>query len=173
MTWLSTIVLVAAMLAAAPGSVTSAEEGVRAPNVEMRDARGRRVRLADFTGKVVLVDLWASWCAPCKVTFPALDALYREYRSGGVEMIAVNLDERRKDAEAFLKAYPHEMLVTFDPRAQVLRAFGAPGIPSSYLIDREGVIRFTHLGLTDDAHAKIRDELDALIAEPSRHRPLR
>ena len=153
-------------LAASGGVALAAADGVSAPDVEMRDGHGRRVRLAEFKGKVVLVDLWASWCAPCKASFPVLDVLFREYRSRGVEVVAVNLDERRHDANTFLRAHPHQMLVTFDPRARLLKAFDAPGVPISYLIDREGMIRSTHLGDTVDSYAHIRHELDALLAEP-------
>src|SRR5204862_6504758 len=87
-----------------------------APDVTLETGSGDAVRLSDFRGKVVLVDFWASWCVPCKTSFPALDALYREYRSRGVEVLAVNLDERRRDADAFLDEFPHTMSVLFDPK---------------------------------------------------------
>ena len=115
-------------------------------DVEVRDARGRSLRLAEFKGKIVLVDLWASWCPDCRISFPALDALSREYRPRGVEIVAVNVDQRQKDAAAFLAVHPHEMVVVFDPRARMLEAFGAAGIPSSYLIDRQGTVRYRHSG---------------------------
>ena len=137
-------------------------------DVEMRDAGGRRLRLADFKGKIMLVDLWASWCADCRISFPALDALSREYRPRGVEIVAVNLDQRHKDAAAFLALQPHEMLVAFDPRARILEAFGAPGIPSSYLIDRQGTVRYRHSGYTAATEARYRQQLDLLLAEPAR-----
>jgi len=137
-------------------------------DVELRDASGRRLRLADFKGKIVLVDLWASWCADCRISFPALDALSREYRPRGVEIVAVNLDQRHKDAAAFLALQPHEMLVVFDPRARVLEAFGAAGIPSSYLIDRQGTVRYRHSGYTARTEAQYRQQLDLLLAEPAR-----
>jgi thiol-disulfide isomerase/thioredoxin len=137
-------------------------------DVEMRDERGRRVRLADFKGKIVLVDLWASWCADCKPAFAALDELYREYHPRGVEMVAVNVDQRRKDAEAFLRKQPHRILVTFDPRARMLEAFGAAGVPSSYLLDRQGAIRYRHSGYGPDTDALYRAQLDALLSETAR-----
>ena len=135
--------------------------------VEMRDASGTSVRLADFKGKVVLVDLWASWCADCRLSFPVLDALFREYRSRGVEVVAVNLDRRRKDADTFLALRPHEMRVVFDPRARVLEAFGAEGIPTSYLIDRGGTVRYWHSGYRPGTEAQYRRQLDLLVAEPA------
>jgi thiol-disulfide isomerase/thioredoxin len=134
--------------------------------VEMRDARGRRLRLTDFKGRIVLVDLFASWCAECRVSFPVLDALSREYRARDVEIVAVNLDQRQKDAAAFLAVRPHEMLVLFDPRARLLEAFGAPGIPSSYVIDRQGTVRYQHHGYTAATEAQYRQQIDVLLAEP-------
>lgn len=159
------IALGAVVLALLSADARPAERSQPAPDIDMRDGQGRRVRLSDFKGKVVLVDLWASWCPPCKKSFPALDALYREYRARGVEIVAVNLDERRKNADTFLKAHPHEMLVVFDPGARVLEALGAPGVPSSYLIDRHGRIRYTHEGYTADTLIAYRCQLDALLAE--------
>ena len=143
-----------------------------APNpfhVEVRDADGRRVRLTDFKGRIVLVDLWASWCAECRRSFPVLDRLSQEYGPRGVEIVAVNLDQHKKDADAFLAMRPHEMLVVFDPRARMLEAFGAAGIPSSYLIDRQGTVRYQHAGYTaGSTEAQYRQQLDFLLAEPPR-----
>ena len=73
-----------------------------APDIALQSADGGTIRLAPYRGKVVLVDFWASWCPPCKTSFPALDALYREYQPRGLEVLAINLDERRRDADAFL-----------------------------------------------------------------------
>jgi cytochrome c biogenesis protein CcmG/thiol:disulfide interchange protein DsbE len=137
----------------------------RAPQVEMRDGRNARVRISDFKGRIVVVDLWASWCPTCQGSFPALDAMSREFRARGVEVIAVNLDEKRKDADAFLRGRSPDMLVTFDPRARVLKAFGAPGIPALYIIDREGIIRHTVSGHGSDFAGEVRRHLVALLAE--------
>jgi thiol-disulfide isomerase/thioredoxin len=136
-----------------------------APQVEMRDGRNARVRLSDFKGRIVVVDLWASWCPTCQGSFPALDAMSREFRSRGVETIAVNLDAKRQDAETFLRGRSPDMLVTFDPRARVLKAFGAPGIPALYIIDRQGTIRHTVSGHGSDFAGEVRRHLVALLAE--------
>ena len=116
------------------------------PNVSVHTADGATVRLADYKGKVVLIDFWASWCPPCKTSFPALDALYREYQAKGLEVLAVNVDERRRDAETFLDAHPHRLTVLYDPKGVSPQVFGVKGMPSSFLIDRAGNIRFTHMG---------------------------
>jgi thiol-disulfide isomerase/thioredoxin len=157
--------LVVTAMMALPSETAWAGQDAHAPRVEMRGAHGRQVRLADFKDQVVVVDLWASWCAPCKESFSALDALYREYRSRGVEVIAVNLDERRRDADAFLVIHPHEMLVTFDPTARMLKAFGAPGVPSTYVIDRRGMIRYRDSGRAAENQSDLRRALDLLVTE--------
>jgi len=136
-----------------------------APNVELRGPKGQRQRLADFRGKIVLLKIWASWCPDCKVLFPQLDGLSREFKSRGVEVIAVNVDERRSEADAFLKTQAHQMRVMFDPRAHVADAFGARGVPSSYLIDARGMIRFAHEGWDETADATYRREIMSLLAE--------
>jgi thiol-disulfide isomerase/thioredoxin len=138
------------------------------PPAEWRDASGAVVRMADTKGHVVLVDFWASWCAPCKASFPALDVLQRDYRARGVQVIAVNVDERQKDADAFLAAHPHQLLVVFDPRGESPKAFKVQGMPSSFVIDRLGNIRYAHQGYTQGVDAAYRRELDTLVAETVR-----
>jgi thiol-disulfide isomerase/thioredoxin len=136
-----------------------------APNIGLLDADGAMVQLAAYRGQVVLVDFWASWCPPCKASFPALDSLYREYQSRGVEVLAVNLDERRRDADAFLGDHPHRLKVLFDPKGASPVAFGVKGMPSSFLIDRTGAIRFTHMGYSGDVHDSYSREIVQLLAE--------
>lgn len=139
--------------------------GITAPVVAWKDASGAAVRLADANGDVVLVDFWASWCVPCRTSFPALDVIQRDYRDRGVRVFAVNVDEQRKDADAFLAAHPHTMLVVFDPRGESAKAFKVQGMPSSFVIDRRGEIRFTHQGYSQNVDVAYRRELDTLLAE--------
>jgi peroxiredoxin len=156
---------VAALLLAALSEAGFAAAGVAAPNVELRGPRGQRMRLADFRGKVVLLEIWASWCPECQVMFPALDRLSREFRPRGVEVIAVNVDERRKDADAFLKTQQHQLRIMFDPSARVADAFDTLGVPASYLIDPRGRIRYTHEGYDETTDATYRREILSLLTE--------
>jgi thiol-disulfide isomerase/thioredoxin len=142
-----------------------AAQGKPAPAVQWQAADGTLIRLADLKGKVVLIDFWASWCPPCKASFPALDALYRDLRARGLEILAVNLDERRRDADAFLATHPHTMPVLFDPKGESPLAFAVKGMPSSVLIDRDGTMRFTHMGYTEKALESYRQEITALLSE--------
>jgi thiol-disulfide isomerase/thioredoxin len=136
-----------------------------APALRAQGADGTMVELAAFTGKVVLVDFWASWCVPCKTSFPALDSLYREYQPRGLEVLAVNVDERRRDADGFLGDHPHRLTVLFDPKGASPTAFGVKGMPSSFLIDKAGTIRFTHMGYSGDVDASYRREILELLTE--------
>ena len=113
----------------------------------------------------MLVDFWATWCPPCKISFPALDSLYREYQPRGFEVLAVNLDEERRDADLFLAAHPHHLTVLFDPLGASPRAFGVKGMPSSFLIDKAGNIRFTHMGYSGNVDENYRREIAQLLAE--------
>jgi thiol-disulfide isomerase/thioredoxin len=110
------------------------------------------------------VKFWASWCPQCAETFAALDAIDRDYRGRGVEVLAVNVDEHRKNADVFLKARTYQVRVLFDARARVFGALGAEGVPTAYLVDRHGQIRHVHEG-DDDTDTAYRKELDTLLAE--------
>jgi len=136
-----------------------------APNVFLQSADGSMVDSSTYRGKVVLVDFWATWCPPCKISFPALDSLYREYQPRGFEVLAVNLDEERRDADLFLAAHPHHLTVLFDPLGASPRAFGVKGMPSSFLIDKAGNIRFTHMGYSGNVDENYRREIAQLLAE--------
>lgn len=160
-------VAVFALAATALLAVPRAAALVRAPDITLRTADGAAIRLADLRGRVVLVDFWASWCAPCKASFPALDALYREFHPRGVDVLAVNLDERRRDADVFLAGRPHALTVVFDPKGASAEAFGVQGMPSSFLIDRNGIVRFAHMGYSGNVAESYRHELTMLVSEPS------
>jgi thiol-disulfide isomerase/thioredoxin len=136
-----------------------------APSLTLQSTDGSSVELATYKGKVVLVDFWASWCVPCRTSFPALDSLYREYQPRGLEVLAVNLDERRRDADGFLGDHPHRLTVLFDPNGASPVAFGVKGMPSSFLIDKAGNIRFTHMGYSGNVDRSYRREIDQLLGE--------
>jgi thiol-disulfide isomerase/thioredoxin len=140
--------------------------GKPAPDVTFQTAQGTASRLTEHKGHVTLVDFWASWCEPCKKSFPALDTLSRQLQPRGLDVLAVNLDERRRDADAFLNARLHTMTILFDPKGAAPQAFGVQGMPSSFLIDRAGVIRFTHMGYSGDVEEQYRREILQLLSEP-------
>ena len=146
-------------------ALVSATGAHLAPSVLLHRADGATVRLEDFKGRVVLVDFWAGWCVPCRASFPALDALYQRERNRGLEVLAVNVDEQRKAADAFLAGRPHVMPVMFDPKGESAQAFNIRGMPSSVLIDRTSHIRFTHMGYSTTVFDSYQREIDQLLSE--------
>jgi thiol-disulfide isomerase/thioredoxin len=137
----------------------------QAPDVALVSEAGPTVKLSDFKGQVVLVDFWASWCIPCRTSFPAIDALHKELRDRGFTALAVNVDEQRRNADAFLSVRPHTMTVLFDSRGQAAQMFQLKGMPATILIDRAGQIRVTHTGYTAKTIAQYRAEVLALLGE--------
>jgi cytochrome c biogenesis protein CcmG/thiol:disulfide interchange protein DsbE len=102
--------------------------------------------LTSLGGRVVYVDFWASWCGPCRQSFPWMETLKSTYGAQGLEIITVNLDGDRADADKFLKQFHPTFDVRFDPKGELAEFYKVQGMPSSVLIDRHGVTRFTHVG---------------------------
>src|SRR5436190_5537443 len=111
-----------------------------APPISLPDRNGAVITLQSLRGRVVLLDIWASWCPPCRAAFPAYDALYREYREKGFDVLAVNVDEKRAAADGFLSGRDFQMRVLFDPKGTAPAGFNLRGMPTSYLLDRHGAI---------------------------------
>src|SRR5271168_2824701 len=102
--------------------------------------------LTSLRGKVVYLDFWASWCGPCKQSFPWMETLKGTYDRQGLTVIAVNLDMDRADADKFLDRFRPTFEVRFDPKGELAAFYKVQAMPSSVLIDRHGVTRFTHEG---------------------------
>jgi cytochrome c biogenesis protein CcmG/thiol:disulfide interchange protein DsbE len=118
-------------------------------------------------GKVVMVDFWASWCDPCKESFPVMEELHQRYGPRGLVIIAVNVDENRADMEAFLKKNTATFTVVRDAKQKLVEQTGIATMPSSFLIDRDGKVRFTHSGFRGaETKKKYEQEIESLL-EPT------
>ncbi len=122
-------------------------------------SRDGTVSLDSLRGQMVLVDFWASWCGPCRQSFPWLSALHERYGAKGLSIVAINLDKDRSAADAFLGKYPARFTVAFDPAGKTAKAFRVWGMPTSYLINRGGEIVYSRAGF-DPKHT---GTLEALI----------
>ena len=156
----------AASMGAAVPSGGSKGEGDPMPELTMAEFwTGKPVRLSAFAGKVVLLDIWASWCVPCKAEMPALDDIARRLRKDGVEIVAVSIDEDRAAAEAFLKTKKRWALTLMhDPTGAVPSALEPPKMPTSYIIDRAGILRGVNAGFEPGDAARIEARLRELAA---------
>jgi len=123
------------------------------------------IDLRSLKGQVVYVDFWASWCGPCRKSFPWLNRMYAKYANKGFTVIAINVDSERKLADGFLKENKADFTIGYDPDGKLATAFGVSGMPSSYIIDRNGVIRFSHVGFREKDAADVEEHIKTLIKE--------
>lgn len=121
---------------------------------------GKSVRLGDYQGKVILLDVWASWCAPCKQELPMLDDMAGRLRKKGIEIVAVSIDDDRDAAQEFLRSRPRwSIKLAHDPDGKLPSKLQPPKMPSSYLVDRNGVIRQVNAGFEHGDAQKIEARL--------------
>jgi thiol-disulfide isomerase/thioredoxin len=122
--------------------------------------------LSRHRGRVVIVDFWASWCKPCRQSIPWLNAMKTRYGEAGLTIIGVNVDAERRDADRFLRDFPIDFEVMFDPDGEVARHFKVQAMPTSYVIDRSGQIVATHLGFREAKKGEIESAIKALLDAP-------
>jgi thiol-disulfide isomerase/thioredoxin len=106
------------------------------------------------SGRVVWLDFWASWCTPCRHSFPWMNEMQRKYGAQGFTVLAINLDSVRADAERFLAATPAEFRLEFDPDATLAKQYDVEAMPSSYLLARDGRVVSRHLGFKESKKAE-------------------
>jgi thiol-disulfide isomerase/thioredoxin len=129
-------------------SRSSGKVGAPMPSVLVKHFEGGgKIDLGSLKGKVVLVDIWASWCAPCKEEMPLLDEMAGRLKDKGVQIIAVSIDEDRESAQEFLSSKPSwSLTVAHDPKGKLPEALHPGKMPSSYVLDAAGIIRYVNEG---------------------------
>lgn len=137
--------------------------GSSAPPVELprADASGK-VKLSAYAGKVVIVDFWATWCEPCRESFPAYQALVDEF-GGKVVVLAVSVDESPNDIAGFAKSTGVKFPIAWDEGQSAAQSYQPPKMPSSFVVDKHGIIRFVHAGFSRGDENELREELRSLL----------
>ncbi len=161
---LSTFVLLLSLAAPACAEKSAAGTSTRvpAPAFNLPTADGT-VSLDSLRGRVVYVDFWASWCVPCKQSFPWMKTLNDRYAAKGLVIVAINLDKDRDAAESFLLKYPAPFRVAFDPSGKTAKAFKVWGMPTSYIVSATGTILSTHPGFDPKRASAIESEIAAAL----------
>jgi thiol-disulfide isomerase/thioredoxin len=137
-------------------------------------ARSQPTELASFdprehAGKVLYVDFWASWCAPCRLSFPFMQSLDSRFRDLGLEVIAIDVGEDRAKAEAFLKESGATFAVVFDPEGKLASAYELQGMPTTLLFDRSGRLRERRVGFRKGEEPELISRIQSLLEEEVDH----
>ncbi len=161
MLFLKSKALVATLLFAcltAPAWATN--PGEPAPEIDLPGA-SIAAKLSELKGKVVYVDFWASWCGPCKQSFPWMNEMQKKYGPQGLQIVGLNVDAKREDADTFLKEFPAQFEVAFDSKGESAKKFKIKGMPTAFLVGKDGLVLNVHQGFRD----KDRADLEAKFIE--------
>ncbi|MBI3584865.1 MAG: TlpA family protein disulfide reductase [Nitrospinae bacterium] len=138
----------------------------KSPYFTLQDIKGSAVSLGVLKGKVVYINFWASWCPPCKEEFPELNKLAEKYNDSDFIILAVNVDKVKSNMDDFLSKMPlpsKNMIILVDPKAAVVSSYNARAMPTSFIVDKEGVIRYMHLGFNENDPEKWVKEVESLL----------
>jgi thiol-disulfide isomerase/thioredoxin len=161
------LLLSAVMLSVMCGvNVNASEVGEVAPQFTLPTLQqGEAVSLEKYKGKVVYLDFWASWCAPCRTSFPLLNELHQKLKDKGFEVLAVNQDEDEAKAKKFLEEIPVSFTVVRDATGEWSDKYVVESMPTSFLIDQQGVIQNIHHGFVSDDIKEIENKVVELLGK--------
>ena len=139
-----------------------------APDFTLPNPDGRKLALKDYRGKLVFLNFWATWCEFCRSEMPAMERLYREFKSQGFEVLAVNVKDKRSDALAFVKELKLSYTIMLDPEGEIGLLYGAFGMPTTYLIDEKGMVLARLWGPADWYSPQARGLIKSLLDKKQR-----
>tara|TARA_R110001592_G_scaffold127070_1_gene338587 strand:- start:756 stop:1271 length:516 start_codon:yes stop_codon:yes gene_type:complete len=125
----------------------------------------KTIQFSEYAGKVILIDFWASWCGPCRQSFPWMNDMYAKYSNQGLEIVAINLDSESIEAADFLKEMSANFTLGFDPKGVTAEKMQVEAMPMSYLIDRQGKVRYRMIGFNTSKKAEHEAHIQTLLSE--------
>lgn len=141
--------------------------GKKAPDFTLKDINNKPFNLSSLRGKVVILNFWATWCPPCRAEMPSLNNLYREFRNKGLEVVAISTDRYSSIIKDYISKNPIDFTVLIDTDNKVSRQFKVFSIPTTFLIDRNGIIIERYLGEENWASPEIKKKIkEALTGIP-------
>ncbi|MDR2214982.1 MAG: TlpA family protein disulfide reductase [Nevskiaceae bacterium] len=161
------IAIATLMLTLIPGipALAAVAPNAPAPGFELPDLSGQSINLAQYRGQVVMINFWASWCAPCRQEMPLLEQMHKKYQPLGFTMIGVNVEPDSAKAVDWLKATPVTFPILLDTASQVSKLYGVQGMPNTVIVDRKGNLRWLHRGYKPGDENEYLDQIRALVRE--------
>lgn len=138
-------------------------KGDVAVDVTLQDLEGKKIKLSQFKGKVVMLNFWATWCPPCREEMPSMDAMYQKFKGTDLVMLAVSIDENAETVREFMKKNNYTMPVYHDPNKDAGAAYGITGVPETFIIDKKGVIAEKVIGPMDWMKPEVTDFIQGLL----------
>jgi len=162
----SFVALLVVALAATPALATQgALDGQQAPDFALQNLDGENMRLSEYRGEVVMINFWATWCGPCRQEMPLLDELYDRYERVGFQLLGVNIDDDPRRAMEMADELGISFPVLFDDRKEVSELYRVEAMPVTVILDREGVVRYTHYGYKPGYEEYYLDQVRTLLRE--------
>ena len=150
---------------AATSLASSGLTGQSAPDFALKSSSGENLRLSEYRGDGVMINFWATWCGPCRQEMPLLDELYSRYGRVGFSLLGVNIDDNSSKAMDMVSELGVSFPVLFDSRKEVSKLYEVGAMPVTVLIDREGTVRYVHLGYKPGYEEKYLDQIRSLLRE--------
>lgn len=148
----------------AAGTAQAIDLNAPAPGFDLPGQNGR-VKLEAQKGRVVYLDYWASWCGPCRQSFPWMNEMQARFADQGLQVIAVNLDAKPEDAKKFLSQNTANFIVAYDSKGETPRLYGVKGMPTSILIGRDGKVLSQHVGFNQGDRAELEQRIHSALGE--------
>ncbi len=146
-------------------STALADDRIPAPDFVLKSASGENLRLSEYRGQVVLLNFWATWCGPCRQEMPPLNTLHERYQRLGFVVLGVSIDDDPAVAVRMADQLGVSYPVLFDADKEISRRYEVVGMPSTYLIDRDGNVRHVHIGFRDSYIQQYETEVRRLLQE--------
>jgi peroxiredoxin len=157
--------IVAGVMCLVCGHVAAANQTPMAPDFTLKSREGVNIKLSELRGQVVMVNFWASWCGPCRQEMPLLQQLFDRYQSLGFSLLGVNVDEDRSAADKMLSDLPVSFPILYDDRSEVSKEYQVKAMPSTFMVDRDGRIRYLHKGYKPGYEEEYQQQIRELLRE--------
>lgn len=159
------VILVFALAIANSAHAALPAVGSAAPDFALKSGSGRNIRLSELRGQVVLINFWASWCGPCRQELPLLEKLQQRYRSAGFTLLAISIDDSRRNADAMLGKLGVKLAPLYDTEKRAAKRYDVDTMPATLIVDRDGRVRYVHRGYRSGYEAKYDQQVRELLTQ--------